>query len=84
MPQCPPRNLTMLTFGVNGVEATELPLWKLKTRACKRNQRTNIKQAIPFLSSILLSEYPPRFSLRDHLRFWGPFRRLSVSVKALK
>ena len=84
MPQGPPRNLTMLIFGVNGVDATELPLWKLKTRACQRNQRANIKQAIPFLSSILLSESPPHLSLRDHLRFWGPFGRLSVSVKALK
>lgn len=80
----PRSNLTMTTFGVNSVVALDCPFGVGKRGHVKeiKGQLSNKKCLFHHLLWCLCN--PPYFSLRDHLRFWGPFRRLSVSVKALK
>lgn len=77
-------NLTMMTFSVNGVEAAVCPFgnWKWGHLKEIKEQVWNKKDICHHLFWCLHN--PPHFSPRDHLRFWEPFRRLSVSVKALK
>lgn len=74
----------MLIFSVKAIDIPVCPLRNLKRGHLKEIKGQISDKQCLFHQLFCCLCNPSYFSVRDHLKFWGPLSRLSIVVEALK